>query len=463
MSDSSILIVDDDLGAQRALLQVLKKEGYRVEGVASAARALEKLQENPADLLITDIRMERMDGMELLREVRLHWSDIPVIIMTAFASIDTAIRSIHAGAYDYISKPYEIDDLRLTVRRALEQSRVIRDNQLLRQNIVEEQERDVQMIGMSPQMIEVYKIIARVATTGTTVLIHGESGSGKELVARAIHANSSRGKLSFVAVNCGALSETLLESELFGHVKGAFTGASYTKQGLFETANRGTVFLDEINETSPNMQTRLLRVLEERQVQRVGSMEKVPVDIRVIAATNRPLQDLVAKGHFREDLYYRLNVVTINVPPLRERLADLPLLFDHFLKRHSKGMGKTIAVHADVLDVFSGYSWPGNVRELENIIERAITLNTSGVLSATDFAEHFRQTQKTSALFAQELVSLEEIERQYILHVVQRCNGNMSRAAEVLQIDRRTLYRMFERFNSRNSKSGTPPSTFPPQ
>jgi DNA-binding NtrC family response regulator len=453
MKETSILVVDDDLGAQRALMQVLKKEGYSVEGVSSAAAALEKLRDQTPDLLITDIRMERMDGMELLRQVREEWPDLPVIIMTAFASVDTAIRSIHEGAYDYVSKPYEIGELRLTVRRALDQSRLVRENEPLRQNILEDEGSDVQMIGMSPQMIEVYKMIARVASTGTTVLLQGESGSGKELVARAIHANSDRSKFAFVAVNCGALSETLLESELFGHVRGAFTGASYTKTGLFESANRGTVFLDEIGETSPNMQTRLLRVLEEREVQRVGSMERIPVDIRVIAATNRALQELVNEGQFREDLYYRLNVVTINVPPLRERIADLPLLFDYFLKRHSRRMGKTVAVHTEVLEMLAGYSWPGNVRELENIVERAITLNTTGILTSADFAEHFRQTKRTSMIFPRELPPLQEIERQYILHVVQRCNGNMTRAAEVLGIDRRTLYRMVERYKDGETSS----------
>ena len=452
MKDTSILVVDDDIAAQRALIHVLKKEGYAVQGASSASIALEKLKESPVDLLITDIRMERMDGMELMREVHSRWPDIPVIIMTAFASIDTAIRSIHSGAYDYVSKPYEIAELRSTVRRVLEQSRLVRENQVL-QTIGEDQNPDVQMIGMSPQMIEVYKMIARVASTGATVLLQGESGSGKELVARAIHANSNRSKLPFIAVNCGALSETLLESELFGHVRGAFTGASYLKQGLFESANRGTVFLDEISETSPNMQIRLLRVIEEREVQRVGSMDRVPVDIRVIAASNKSLRDLVAEGHFREDLYYRLNVVTIKVPPLRERIGDLPLLFDHFLKRHSRRIGKTVAVQAEVLDLLSGYRWPGNVRELENVIERAITLNTTGLLGAADFSAHLQQASAVSAVFPRELVSLDEIERQYILHVVQRCNGNMTRAAEILQIDRRTLYRMVERFGVRESKA----------
>jgi DNA-binding NtrC family response regulator len=390
-----------------------------------------------------------MDGMELMRQVKSKWPDTPVIVMTAFASIDTAIRSIHEGAYDYISKPYEIDDLRLTVRRALEQSRLLRENLVLRQNLVEEQDRDVEMIGMSPPMVEVYKMIARVAPTATTVLIQGESGSGKELVARSIHANSDRAKMPFVALNCGALTESLLESELFGHVKGAFTGAGYTKQGLFEAASRGSVFLDEIGETSPNMQTRLLRVLEEREIQRVGSMERVPVDIRVIAATNRPLQQFVKEGKFREDLYYRLNVVTITVPSLRERMTDLPLLFDHFLKKHSRRMGKTIAVHENVVEMLAAYPWPGNVRELENVVERAVTLNTTGLLTPADFSEELHGQPKSAALFPLELVPLEEIERQYILHVIQGLNGNMSRAAEVLGIDRRTLYRMVERFGAK--------------
>ena len=446
MSGYQILIVDDDAAAQRALIQVLKKENYEPEGASSAREALIKLNDRSFDLVITDIRMEGMDGIELMREIRSRWRNTPVIVMTAFASIDTAVRSIHEGAYDYISKPYEVDELRLMVRRALEQSRLIRENVVLRQNLAEEKHSNLTMIGMSTQMIDVYKRIARVAPTGTTVLIEGESGSGKELVARAIHANSERSKFPFIAINCGALTETLLESELFGHVKGAFTGASHTKQGLFEAADRGTVFLDEIGETSPNMQTRLLRVLEEHEVQRVGSMEKVRVDIRVIAATNRSLQRTVGEGKFREDLYYRLAVVRIGIPPLRERMTDLPLLFDHFLKRHSRRLGKTEAVQPEVLDTLSGYGWPGNVRELENVIERAVTLNNSGILTTADFKECAQQAEEPPTRFPKELVPLHEIERQYVLHVIARCDGNMTKAAEVLQIDRRTLYRMLERF-----------------
>src|SRR5436190_387991 len=449
MSTPVILVVDDDESALKALMQVLRKENYHVDGASSGPDALQRLARGPADLVITDIRMGRMDGMELMRELHARWPDLPVIVMTAFASIDTAIRSIHEGAYDYISKPYEVDDLRLTVRRALEQARLTRENVALRQNLAEDKEHDVQMIGMSPQMIEVYKMIARVAPTGATVLIEGESGSGKELIARAIHANSDRRNQPFIALNCGALTESLLETELFGHVKGAFTGASLAKQGLFEAANEGTIFLDEIGETSAHMQTRLLRVLEEREIQRVGSVERTPVDIRVIAATNRPLQQLLGEGKFREDLFYRLNVVTITVPPLRERLADLPLLFDHFLKRHRRRTQRTIAVHGDVLDMLREYSWPGNVRELENMVERAVTLNTSGILTPADFAEQVKPFGTAQSEFSGELVSLEEMERRYSKHVIARCNGNMTRAAEVLQIDRRTLYRMLDRFAQR--------------
>lgn len=456
MSEPHVLVVDDEVESQRALIQALKREKYKVEGVSSAADALRKLVEKPFDLVITDIRMERVDGMELMRQVRSRWPDTLVIVMTAFASIDTAIRAIHEGAYDYLSKPYEVDDLRLTVRRALDQSRLVRENLELKQNLAEEKDHGVEMIGMSPQMIEVYKMIARVAPTGATVLIEGESGSGKELVARAIHANSERASHPFIPLNCGAVSETLLETEMFGHVKGAFTGASYAKQGMFEAANKGTVFLDEISETSPNMQTRLLRVIEEREVQRVGSMERIPVDIRIIAATNRSLKKLVAEGSFREDLFYRLNVVNITVPALRERMADLPLLFDHFLRRHGIRNGRRVAAHPEVIELLSSHAWPGNVRELENMVERAVALNTSGMLTANDFGEYLAKKVKNSALFSGELVSLEEIERQYIVHVIDRCSGNMSRAAEVLQIDRRTLYRMVERFGNREPQHQTP-------
>jgi len=451
MTEPLILVVDDEIDAQRALIQALKREKYHVDGATSATEALRKLAEKNYDLVITDIRMERIDGMELMRQIRSRWPDTLVIVMTAFASIDTAIRSIHEGAYDYLSKPYEVDDLRLTVRRALEQSRLVRENLELRQSIVEDNDQGIEMIGMSPQMIDVYKMIARVAPTGATVLIDGESGSGKELVARAIHANSERATFPFIALNCGAVSETLLETEMFGHVKGAFTGASYAKQGMFESANRGTVFLDEISETSASMQTKLLRVIEEREVQRVGSMERVPVDIRIIAATNRALRKLVDEGAFREDLFYRLNVVNITVPPLRERMADIPLLFDHFLKRHSRRIGRRVAAHPEVLDLLCSHAWPGNVRELENMVERAIALNTSGMLTSADFGEYLKKKETRPAQFSGDLVSLEEIDRLYIIHVIERCNGNMSRAAEVLQIDRRTLYRMMERFHSREA------------
>ncbi|MFH1572615.1 MAG: sigma-54 dependent transcriptional regulator, partial [Acidobacteriota bacterium] len=327
----------------------------------------------------------------------------------------------------------------------LDQARLLRENLALRQNLVGH-EGDVQMVGMSPAMVEVYKTLARVARTSTTVLIEGESGTGKELSARAIHANSERKGFPFVAVNCGALSESLLESELFGHVRGAFTGASYSKSGIFETANRGVVFLDEIGEMSPNMQTRLLRVLESRVVTKVGSVEPLAVDIRVIAATNRPLVRLIKDGQFREDLYYRLKVVTIQVPPLRDRISDLSLLFDHFLRKHSRRIAKTIAVHGDVLQLLSRYDWPGNVRELENAVERAVALNSSGVLAPEDFSGLSSSQSEDCIAFPNARMSLDEVERQYVLFVLSRCDENVARAADVLQIDRRTLYRMLERY-----------------
>jgi len=451
MSNPVILVVDDDPSALQALMQVLRKANYQVDGASSGSEALQQMEHGHTDLVITDIRMKPMDGMELMRELHARLPALPVIVMSAFASIDTAVRSIHEGAYDYISKPYEVDDVRLTVRLALEQVRLTRENLALRQNMAEDTEH-VEMIGMSPEMISIYKMIARVAPTNATVLIEGESGTGKELIARLIHSNSARAGHPFIALNCSAVNEMLLERELFGHVKGAFTGASAARKGFFEASNGGTIFLDEIGETSAHMQTRLLRVLEEREVQRVGSIERTPVDIRTVAATKRPLQQLVAQGKFREDLFYRLNVVTITVPPLRERRADIPLLFDHFLKRYRVRTQRTIAVDGDVLTMLREYEWPGNVRELENMVERAVTLNTSGVLTTADFREHPDFVELAPAPFPGDFVSLEEIDRRYIKHVISRCKGNISRASEILRIDRRTLHRMLERVAGRHTR-----------
>jgi len=446
METPRILIVDDDLGARRAIVRVLSREGYVLEAAGSAFEALGLLDRASFDLVVTDIRMDRMSGTELLQRIRTSRPLLPVIVMTAFAGVDTAVTSIHAGAFDYISKPYEIDELRATVRRALEHGFLRKTTQLRAHADADSPAgENFDVIGTSPAMATVYKQIALVARSDTTVLIEGESGSGKELVARAIHGNSERRSFPFVAVNCGALTESLLESELFGHVRGAFTGASSQRAGLFETANRGTVFLDEIAETTPSMQTRLLRVLEEREIKRVGSMESVPVDVRIIAATNADLGRMVRDGRFREDLYYRLNVVTITVPPLRQRLSDIPLLFDAFVRRSGGKRATPLAVDPQVLEMLAAYDWPGNVRELENAVERAVALNTTGVLTPADFSEELRRTGPRPAVFSETLIPLGEMERQYAEHVVSRVGGNMTRAAEVLDIDRRTLYRLLDR------------------
>jgi two-component system response regulator AtoC len=448
-----ILIVDDDAGARRAVVRVLSREGYTLEAAGSGAEALLHLARDSYDLVLTDIRMDRMSGTELLEEIRGRWPALPVIVMTAFAGVDTAVSSIHAGAFDYISKPYEIDELRATVRRALEHGHLQKTTAPPREtDTAHPAAAELDMIGTSPAMAAVYKQIALVARTDATVLIEGESGSGKERVARAIHRNSNRRKHPFVAVNCGAFAESLLESELFGHARGAFTGAARQRAGLFETADRGTVLLDEIAETTPSMQTRLLRVLEEREVKRVGSMESIPVDVRVIAASNRDLGEMVREGAFREDLYYRLNVVQIAVPPLRHRLSDIPLLFDAFVRRYGGRRATPFTVNPQVLSMLAAYDWPGNVRELENSVERAVALNTTGALTPADFSEELRRAGPRPAVFSENLIPLSEVERQYAEHVVSQVEGNMTRAAEVLGIDRRTLYRLIER--ARKTRDG---------
>jgi DNA-binding NtrC family response regulator len=468
METSRILVVDDDAGARRAVVRVLGREGYGLDSASSGAEALDRLSNERFDLVLTDVRMERMSGTELLREIRRTWPDLPVIVMTAFAGVDTAVSSIDAGAFDYISKPYEIDELRATVRRALEHGRLQKAPDLRAGSDQDDASGDdFGIIGTSPAMAAVYKQIALVARSEATALIQGESGSGKERVARAIHRNSVRRTFPFLAVNCGAFTESLLETELFGHVRGAFTGASAQRAGLFETANRGTVFLDEIAETTPSMQTRLLRVLEEREVKRVGSMESIPVDIRIVAASNRNLDELVRKGAFREDLYYRLNVVEIDVPPLRHRLSDIPLLFDAFVRRYGGRRATPIAVDPQVMGMLAAWHWPGNVRELENAVERAVALNTTGILTPGDFSEELRGQGPRAAVFSEHLIPLEEMERQYAEHVVSQVEGNMTRAAEALGIDRRTLYRLLERAARKpevrdddvvNPEAGSPPT-----
>lgn len=443
---STILVVDDDLSALESLSEVLQREGYTVLQADSGAKAIEVLSSKDLDLVLTDLRMREFDGMKVLEKTRSTQKDIPVIVMTAFASMETAIDAIRHGAYDYLSKPFKLDQARVLVRRALEQATLRRENRKLR-SAVEERQAGTRIIGHSPEMVEVYKLIAKVAPLPTTILIQGESGTGKEMVARLIHETSGRSAELYRAINCGALSETLLESELFGYVKGAFTGAVGNKMGIFEAAHGGTCFLDEISNTTPALQMKLLRVLEEGEVLRVGSTEPIHVETRIIAATNQPLEELVGAQEFREDLYYRLKVVTIDLPPLRQRRGDIPLLLDHFVRRYAARSSKTIAIHDSVYAMLSRYDWPGNVRELENAIERAIALNSSQVLTPEDFPDEIRQSlvNASPSTSRSPYLTLAEKEKEYILEVLEATGQNASRAAEILDIDRRTLYRILER------------------
>jgi len=451
---SRILIVDDDEVSCQLFAETLEQEGYHVDQVHSGDEALALLRDNLHDLLVIDVRMPGLTGLEVTRTVHAKQASLPIIVMTAFGSMETAIEAIHEGAFDFISKPMNLEEIKKTVSRALAQ-RALQDN-AQKSSVEIRSEPSGAIIGMSPAVMEVYKTIARVAPTKSVVLILGESGTGKERIARAIHQHSPRANHPFVAVDCGALTETLLESEIFGHVRGSFTGAVADKKGVFEEAEGGTCFLDEIGDISPNMQAKLLRVLQEHEVRRVGGKDWVKVDARVIAATNQNLDALVAKGTFRQDLYYRLNVVAIHLPPLRDRVEDIPLLASYFLKCYSQENGKSVTAISDAaMKLLCDYSWPGNIRELENAIEQAVVLSNQPVLAPDDFPPAVRSnaTSKLTPnlppdgqfLFS-DTPTLEEIKKRYVLHVLNRNQGNVSRTARVLNVDRRSLYRMLARY-----------------
>jgi DNA-binding NtrC family response regulator len=387
--------------------------------------------------------MPDLDGLGVLKRLGAIQPGLPVVILTAFASIDTAIEAVRAGAYDYLSKPFRMEEIKVVVRRTLEARRLARENRLYRQEF---KARFESLIGQSHQMVEIYKLVARVADLDTTALIQGETGTGKELVARAIHDASPRADRPFVVVDCAALPESLFESELFGHERGAFTGAHAVRAGLLETSDGGTCFLDEIGELTAPLQAKLLRTLQERTIRRVGGNESIPVDIRIVAATNRDLRKLVAEGAFRDDLYYRLNVVTITVPPLRERPHDIPLLAQHFLEKFARGAGRSVKhLASEVLLLLAGYHWPGNVRELEHVIERAVALSSSEILLPDDLPEHLRGRSERAILLPAARMTLEEVKRWYVNKMLEESGGNKLRAAELLGIDRRTLYRILER------------------
>ncbi len=372
-----ILVIDDEQSMREMLGIMLRKAGFEPLLAESRATAAAVLARGPVDMVITDVKLPDGDGIEILRHVKAASPETAVIVMTAFGSTETAVAALKLGAQDYLVKPFEVDELKIVVRQALEKRQLEEENQLLKAELRVQHGLE-RMVGVSPAMNRVFELLRAIAPTSSTVLVTGESGTGKELVARAIHALSPRHDAAFVSVNCGALPEQLLESELFGHVKGAFTDAHYHKKGLFETAHRGTLLLDEVGETSPAMQVKLLRALQEKQIRRVGSNDEVDVDVRVIAATNQPLEQLVRTRRFREDLFYRLNVIPIQVPPLRERREDIPVLAEHFLRRFGQAMARPVShISTETMQRLIGYSWPGNVRELENVVERAVALETT--------------------------------------------------------------------------------------
>jgi len=435
----SLLIVDDERSVRDSLSRWFADEGYVVGAAESAAEALTRLAEHKWDIALVDIKMPGTDGIELQRRLKEADPDLTVIIMTGYASVETAVAALKLGAYDYVTKPLDPDDIGNLLRNALAHKNLCKENVRLRE-VVAATLPPVGLVGQSAVMRRVFEAIETVSSTDTTVLVTGESGTGKELVARAIHAASPRKYHPMVVIHCGALTETLLESELFGHEKGAFTGAQYRKKGKFEIAEGGTVFLDEIGDISLKTQTDLLRVLQEREVTRVGSNQPIPVDFRCVAATNRNLETLIDEGRFRPDLFYRLNVFNIQLPPLRDRREDIPLLAEHFVSKFSLAMSKRIqCVAPEAMQILQQYDWPGNVRELENAVERAMVVAQEPELKPGDFLLHPRAG-------AAGVHTLDDVERAHILHVMEECGGNQTRAAGVLDIDRVTLHNKLKRY-----------------
>jgi two-component system response regulator HydG len=444
-----ILIIDDDRSMCDVLEAELRKRGFETTTTTSPEEGLRRLVEDDYDLVLTDINMHGMSGVEVCRQIVESREDVPVVVMTAYGSMEAAIATIRAGAYDFVTKPFETDDMALTIERALKHRALREEVKRLRRVVVDQQRFD-DILGTSPAMKKMYDLVARVAETDTTVLITGESGTGKELVAKAIHLRSARREGPFVAINCAAMPESLLESELFGHVKGAFTDARTARPGLFIKASRGTLFLDEIGEMPAGMQAKLLRALQERTVRPVGGDQEQPFDARMIAATNRDLETEVEEKRFREDLFYRINVVRIHVPPLRARGSDILLLAQHFLQRYQTGpTQRVVGIKSTAADKLLSYPWPGNVRELQNCIERAVALAQFDQVGVDDLPERVREFKSSRIAIESsdptELLPMEEVERRYILRVLEAVGGNKTLAAQVLGFDRRTLYRKLER------------------
>lgn len=444
-----ILIVEDDTDLRELIEEIFEDEGYQVTSCANGRRALDLLADESwfVDLIVSDIQMPEMKGDELLRLVRQKRAETPLIVVTAFGSVENAVEMIKNGAFQYLTKPFQTKDLLTAAKNALEATTAIREQARLRRS---DTSAPREIIGASKPMRQLFELIGRAGKSPANVLITGESGTGKELVARAVHDKSGVPG-SFVAVNCAAIPNELVESELFGHTGQAFTGAKSARAGLFESADKGTIFLDEIGELPLLIQPKLLRVLQEGTIRRVGADRETEVQVRVIAATNRDLEQSVADGNFREDLYWRLNVIHLHIPPLRERAVDIPLLAEHFLLRAARGdQAKEIA--PETLALLMAYSWSGNIRELENTIERAVALAHGAVLTPEDLPERIRSAAGSSAVLAKARgghLSLAELEREYILQILEDTRGNKSRAAEILGLDRKTLYRKLDEYGER--------------
>jgi len=437
----SILVVDDEFSVRDSLYNWFKSEGYRVDTAENGMEALKKLQEGPWDIVLVDIKMPGMDGMELQRHIKKIDNTIILIIITAYATVDTAVEAMKEGAYDYLSKPIDPDKLSILIRNAANQRRLIAENIQLRQKVQELSLQD-EIVGESPQIKKILEMIDTVAKTDATVMIRGESGTGKELVAQAIHGKSNRRYFPIISINCGAFPEGLLESELFGHEKGAFTGAQYKRKGKLEMATGGTVFFDEIGNVTIKMQMDLLRVIETKQFTPLGSNKVVNVDFRIITATNSDLEKKVAEKDFREDLYYRLNVFSIQIPPLRERPADIPLIARYFLEKYARSMNKDVTdISPEAMKILIQYNWPGNIRELRNTIERALV-----VVGEKDQIE----PDDLNLLFLSKANlpgdSLEEIEKAHVQRILEQSDWNISRSAEILKIDRVTLYNKIKKY-----------------
>jgi DNA-binding NtrC family response regulator len=437
-----ILVIDDELSVRDSLYNWFREEGYMVDVAASAKECLTKLADQEWDIFLIDIKMPGIDGLELQRRIKKIYPESTIIIMTAYASIESAVEALKQGAYDYISKPFDPDDLSHLIRNAAERKQLVVETAQLRKKL-DEVSSAQEIVGQNLGMRKILELVNIVSGTDATVLIRGESGTGKELIAKAVHANSRRRYMPIVTVNCGALSEGVLESELFGHEKGAFTGAQYSRKGKFEMADGGTIFLDEIGDISPKTQIDLLRVLEEKKFFRVGGNREIRVDFRTIAATNKDLNAAMEQGIFRKDLYYRLNVFTIEIPPLRERPEDIPLLAEHFLREYARSMNKPVStISPAAMEVLRGYSWPGNVRELENAVERAVVVCKGGEIQASDFP----LTNDSNIGFS-DGKSLADMERYYIKNVLDQTDWNIAKTARILEIDRVTLYNKIKKYN----------------